>query len=157
LDVDLVAAIVYCRKQHILSTGKRVPSRQICNQGVDIMRMSFVRAAVAAGLLGCATGITLGVAFAGADTAVVKIDNYTFTPKSVTVKAGTTVTWTNQDDETHTVTSTTKQFKSKALDTDDKFTFAFTTPGIYEYFCSLHPSMTGTIVVGAATGAGAVP
>ena len=70
------------------------------------MRMSFARAAVVAGLLGCATGITLGVAFAGADDAAVKIDNFTFTPKSVTVKAGTTVTWTNQDDIPHTVTST---------------------------------------------------
>jgi plastocyanin len=121
------------------------------------MRISFARASVAAGLLGCATGITLGVAFAGADTATVKIVNFTFAPKSVTVKAGTTVTWTNQDDETHTVTSTTKQFKSKPLDTDDKFTFTFTTPGTYEYFCSLHSYMTGTIVVDAATGAGATP
>ena len=87
--------------------------------------------------------------------AAVKIDNFTFTPKSVTVKAGTTVTWTNQDDIPHTVTSTTKQFRSKALDTEDKFTFTFSTPGTYDYFCSLHPKMTGTIVV-EATGAGAV-
>jgi plastocyanin len=119
------------------------------------MRMSFARAAVVAGVLGCATGISLGAAFAGADDAAVKIDNFTFTPKSVTVKAGTTVTWTNQDDIPHTVTSTTKQFRSKALDTDDKFTFTFSTPGTYDYFCSLHPKMTGTIVV-EATGAGAV-
>jgi plastocyanin len=119
------------------------------------MRMSFARAAVVAGVLGCATGISLGAAFAGADDGAVKIDNFTFTPKSVTVKAGTTVTWTNQDDIPHTVTSTTKQFRSKALDTDDKFTFTFSTPGTYDYFCSLHPKMTGTIVV-EATGAGAV-
>jgi plastocyanin len=121
------------------------------------MRIRFARAAVAAGLLGCATGITLGVAFAEADDVAVKIDNFTFTPKSVTVKAGTTVTWTNQDDIPHTVTSTTQQFRSKALDTDDKFTFTFSTPGTYEYFCSLHPQMTGIIVVEAATGGGAVP
>ena len=113
------------------------------------MRMSFARAAVVAGVLGCAIGITLGVAFAGAEDAAVKIDNFTFTPKSVTVKAGTTVTWTNQDDIPHTVTSTTKQFRSKGLDTDDKFTFTFSTPGTYDYFCSLHPQMTGTIVVEA--------
>ncbi len=119
------------------------------------MRMSFARAAVVAGVLGCATGISLGAAFAGAGDAAVKIDNFTFTPKSVTVKAGTTVTWTNQDDIPHTVTSTTKQFRSMALDTDDKFTFTFSTPGTYDYFCSLHPKMTGTIVV-EATGAGAV-
>jgi amicyanin len=102
-------------------------------------------------LLGCATGVTVGVAFAESDAAAVKIDNFTFGPKSVTVKAGTTVTWTNQDDIPHTVTSSSKQFKSKALDTDDKFSFTFTTPGTYEYFCSLHPHMTGTIVVEADT------
>jgi plastocyanin len=114
------------------------------------MRMSFARAAVAAGLLGCATGVTLGAAFAEGDAAaVLKIDNFAFMPKSVTVKAGTTVTWTNQDDETHTVTSTTKEFKSEPLSAGDKFTFTFTTPGTYKYFCSLHPFMTGTIVVEA--------
>jgi amicyanin len=113
------------------------------------MRMGFTHAAVMACLLGCAAGVTLGAAFAEGDAAAVKIDNFTFTPKSVTVKAGTTITWTNQDDIPHTVTSATKQFKSKALDTDDKFSFTFTTPGTYEYFCSLHPHMTGTIVVEA--------
>ena len=90
----------------------------------------------------------------GADTAV-KIDNFTFTPQRVTVKAGTTVTWTNQDDIPHTVASATKAFKSKALDTDD--TFSFTTAGVYEYFCSLHPHMTGTIVVEGATGGNPAP
>jgi len=102
-----------------------------------------------------ATGDLLPPTPALAAEVAVKIDNFTFTPKSVTVKAGTTVTWTNQDDIPHTVTSTTKQFRSKALDTDDKFTFTFSTPGTYDYFCSLHPKMTGTIVV-EATGAGAV-
>jgi plastocyanin len=86
-----------------------------------------------------------------ADTEV-KIDNFTFSPQRVTVKAGTTVTWLNEDDIPHTVASSTKAFKSKALDTGDKFSFTFTTPGVYEYFCSLHPHMTGTIVVEAATG-----
>lgn len=117
------------------------------------MRMSFARAVLAAGLLGSATGITLGVAFAAADDTAVKIDNFTFGPKSVTVKAGTTVTWTNQDDIPHTVTSTAQQFRSKPLDSGDTFTFTFSTPGTYKYFCSLHPQMTGTIVVEAAAGA----
>jgi plastocyanin len=126
-------------------------------RGQQRFAMSLARAAVAACLLGCAAGVTLGVAFAEGDVAAVKIDNFTFTPKSVTVKAGTTVTWTNQDDIPHTVTSTTKQFKSKALDTDDKFSFTFATPGTYEYFCSLHPHMTGTIVVEAAADPGAAP
>jgi plastocyanin len=85
----------------------------------------------------------------------VKIDNFTFNPQQVTVKAGTTVNWTNADDIPHTVTSSTQAFKSKALDTDDKFSFTFTTPGTFKYFCALHPHMTGTIVVEAATGSNA--
>jgi amicyanin len=86
-----------------------------------------------------------------ADTAV-KIANFTFDPPQITVKSGTTVVWTNDDDIPHTVMSTTKAFKSQALDTSDKFAFTFTAPGTYKYFCSLHPHMTGTIVVEATTG-----
>jgi amicyanin len=80
----------------------------------------------------------------------VKIDNFSFNPKQVTVKAGDTVTWVNHDDIPHTVTSKTLVFRSKALDSDDKFSFTFTAPGSFDYFCSLHPMMTGTIVVEAA-------
>jgi amicyanin len=83
----------------------------------------------------------------------VKIDNFTFNPKQVTVKAGDTVTWINHDDIPHTVTSKTMAFRSKAMDTDDKFSFTFATPGSYAYFCSLHPHMTGSVVVEASTGA----
>jgi plastocyanin len=82
----------------------------------------------------------------------VKIDNFTFNPERITVKAGTTVTWINGDDIPHTVVATTKAFKSKTLDTDDKFSFTFTTAGSYEYFCSLHPHMKASIMVEAATG-----
>ena len=82
----------------------------------------------------------------------VKIDNFTYNPQQITVKAGTTVTWTNHDDIPHTVTSKTGIFKSKALDTDDAFSFTFATPGSYPYFCALHPHMTGTIVVEADSG-----
>jgi len=82
----------------------------------------------------------------------VKIDNFTFAPQQVTVKAGDTVTWTNRDDIPHTVTSKTMAFRSKALDTNDKFSFTFSTPGTYAYFCSLHPHMTGTVVVEVGTG-----
>lgn len=84
-----------------------------------------------------------------AATVEVKIDNFTFNAQQVTVKAGDTVTWVNHDDIPHTVTSTNMAFRSKALDTDDKFSFTFATPGSYAYFCSLHPHMTGTIVVEA--------
>jgi amicyanin len=84
--------------------------------------------------------------------AAVAIDNFTFNPQKLTVKAGTTVTWTNNDDIPHAIAAVGKAFKSKALDTDNSFSFTFTTPGSYDYFCSLHPHMTGTIVVEAATG-----
>jgi plastocyanin len=85
-----------------------------------------------------------------ADTEV-KIHSFTFVPQRIIVKAGTTVTWINEDDIPHTVTSSSKLFKSKALDTKDKCSFTFTTPGSYEYFCSIHPHMTGALVVEAAT------
>ena len=81
----------------------------------------------------------------------VKIDNFTFPPQKLTVKAGTTVTWTNEDDIPHTVVST-GHFRSKALDTGDKYSFTFTTPGSYQYFCYIHPHMTGTIVVQPGNG-----
>jgi plastocyanin len=77
----------------------------------------------------------------------VTIDNFSFNPQVVTVAAGTTVTWVNHDDVPHTVTSTDKSFKSKALDTNDKFSFTFAKAGVYEYYCSVHPRMTGKVVV----------
>jgi plastocyanin len=77
---------------------------------------------------------------------IVTIDNFTFAPAQLVVKIGTTVTWKNQDDIPHTIVSAGK-FKSKALDTDDSYSFTFTAAGDYTYFCSLHPHMTGTIKV----------
>ncbi|MGC1466917.1 MAG: cupredoxin family copper-binding protein [Pseudolabrys sp.] len=97
----------------------------------------------------------LTAAPAGAEETQVKIDNFTFSPQQLTVKSGATVTWINQDDIPHVVVSDVRQFKSNALDTDDKFSFTFSTPGIYKYFCALHPHMTGIIVVQAATGSNA--
>ena len=81
--------------------------------------------------------------------AAVQIGNFTFKAPVTTVKVGTTVTWTNGDDIPHTVTSNTGLFKSKVLDTGDKFSFTFAKAGQFGYFCSLHPHMTGTIVVKA--------
>jgi plastocyanin len=92
---------------------------------------------------------------APAAAAEVEIDQFAFVPQRITVKAGTTVTWINEDDAPHTVASSNKLFKSNALDTGDKFSFTFTTPGTYAYFCSVHPHMTGTVVVEAASGADA--
>jgi plastocyanin len=80
-------------------------------------------------------------------TPEVKIDNFTFTAPSITVPAGTEVTWINRDDIPHTVVSQDGVFKSKALDTDDKFSFKFSEPGTYHYFCSIHPKMTAEVVV----------
>jgi plastocyanin len=79
----------------------------------------------------------------------VKIDNFSFGPASLTVAVGTTVTWTNRDDIPHTVVSTDdpKAFKSKVLDTDEKFSFTFSKAGTYPYFCSIHPKMTGKVIV----------
>ena len=77
----------------------------------------------------------------------VKIDNFSFGPAQLTVPSGTTVTWTNRDDIPHTVVSDDKVFKSKVLDTDEKFSFTFTKPGTYPYFCSVHPKMTGKVIV----------
>jgi plastocyanin len=82
-----------------------------------------------------------------AASAEVKIDNFSFGPVAITVPVGTTVTWTNRDDIPHTVVSTEKVFKSKVLDTDEKFSFTFTRAGEYPYFCSIHPKMTGKVVV----------
>src|SRR5271157_3986817 len=79
--------------------------------------------------------------------AAVKIDNFSFTPATITIPVGTTVRWTNHDDIPHTVVSDDKAFKSKVLDTDEQFTYTFTKPGTYSYFCSIHPRMTGKVVV----------
>lgn len=77
----------------------------------------------------------------------VKIDNFSFTPQTLTVHAGTKVTWVNKDDVPHTVASTDKKFKSGVLDTDEQFSYTFSAPGTYSYFCSVHPHMTGRIIV----------
>lgn len=82
-----------------------------------------------------------------AKTNEVKIDNFNFTPQTLTVPIGTQVTWVNKDDIPHTVTSGEKLFKSRALDTDDKFSFTFQKPGTNGYYCSMHPKMTGQIIV----------
>jgi plastocyanin len=122
--------------------------------------MKMMRSVLAAAVLGAFVGSGLAggvmVASAASPAASVSIDNFTFTPPTVTVRAGTTVTWTNKDDIPHGIAATNNAFpRSKALDTDDSYSFTFTTPGTYQYFCYVHPHMTGTIVVQAATGSNA--
>lgn len=82
-----------------------------------------------------------------AANADVKIDNFSFGPQTVTVPVGTTVTWTNRDDIPHTVVSTDGLFNSKVRDTDEKFSYTFAKAGTYPYYCSVHPKMTGKVVV----------
>jgi len=81
------------------------------------------------------------------ETMEVKIDNFSFGPATLTVPVGTSVTWANRDDIPHTVVSTDGVFKFKVLDTDEKFSFTFSKAGTYPYFCSVHPKMTGKVVV----------
>ena len=96
--------------------------------------------------LAAAVAVALGSLPAEAQEIKVTIDNFTFTPAELNLEVGDSVTWTNHDDIPHTIVSAGK-FRSKALDTDDSFTFTFTAAGDYRYFCSLHPHMTGMIKV----------
>ena len=120
--------------------------------------IGFMGAAVAHDMadMGVDTAMPAAVLAGGAPAQIaatapdaVTIDNFAFGPAAITVVAGTKVTWTNRDDEPHTVVSADdpKVFKSGALDTDDSFSFTFDKPGTYRYFCSIHPHMTGTVVV----------
>lgn len=88
-----------------------------------------------------------GAASPVAPEAQIKIDNFTFAPPTITVAAGTSVKWTNHDDIPHNIVSDDKSFKSKVLDTNDEFSYTFTKPGTYSYFCSIHPKMTGKVIV----------
>ncbi len=90
--------------------------------------------------------LLLPVGTARAEDTAVHIDNFTFEPKELAVKVGTTVTWTNRDDIPHTVVCAGK-FRSKPMDTDGTFSFTFAAAGEYKYFCSLHPHMTGMVKV----------
>ena len=75
------------------------------------------------------------------------IQDFSFQPATLTVRVGTKVTWVNRDDDPHTATATDKRFNSKTLDTGDQFSFEFKEPGTYNYYCALHPKMTGQVIV----------
>jgi plastocyanin len=107
----------------------------------------FAMPAIAAMLMLVASPSAKANDQSSAPSAEVKIDNFVFGPQTVTVPVGTTVTWTNHDDIPHTVVSTEGVFKSKVRDTDEKFFYTFTKAGTYPYYCSVHPKMTGTVVV----------
>ena len=106
------------------------------------------RALVVATLLGPIIGAMLAFgAVAAQDVNVVTIDNFTFSPKDLTVAVGTTVKFVNHDDIPHTVVENNKAFRSKPLDTDDSYSYTFASAGTFGYFCGLHPKMVGKIIV----------
>jgi plastocyanin len=107
------------------------------------------RSVVGAMLLGPILGAMLAFAAVAAQDAtdVVTIDNFTFSPKPLTVAVGTTVKWVNHDDIPHTVVEKNTTFRSKALDTDDSYSYTFTSAGTFDYFCGLHPHMVGQVIV----------
>ena len=117
----------------------------------SVKRMSALIAVLAVAFaLGCDAGAKQAESAGGKSAAgtAVKIDNFSFGPATITIRAGSTVTWTNNDDVPHVVTSDdNKLFKSKPLDTDDHFSFTFTKPGTYNYYCAIHPKMQATIIV----------
>ena len=112
-------------------------------------RFTKHRAVIVAMLLGPIVGAMLGAAAVAAQDAtnVVTIDNFSFTPKEVTVPVGTTVKWVNHDDIPHSVVNKDKVFRSPALDTDDSYSYTFASAGTFDYFCGLHPFMSGKIIV----------
>ena len=118
-----------------------------CNSAKANSRFHLVIGlAIAAGL--GAGAITAREAHAALETpATITIDNFTFGPADMTVKAGTAVKWTNHDDIPHSVVATDKSFRSAALDTNDSYSFTFKTVGTFMYFCGLHPHMTGKVTV----------
>jgi len=112
-------------------------------------RFAISRALIVAMLLGPIVGamLALGSAAAQDATNVITIDNFTFSPKELTVAVGTTVKWVNHDDIPHLVVEKKTTFRSKALDTDDSYSYTFTSAGTFDYFCGLHPQMVGQVIV----------
>ena len=112
-------------------------------------RLAISRAVVVAMLSGPILGAMLafGAVAAQDATNVITIDNFTFTPPELTVALGTTVKWVNHDDIPHLVVNKDKAFRSKALDTDDSFSYTFASAGTFDYFCGLHPHMVGKVIV----------
>jgi len=115
--------------------------RCVCIAGLAAVMLAMVL------LLAGSPNVTANTQQPSSPTAEVKIDNFSFGPQTVTVGVGTKVAWINQDDDPHKVVSTDDVFKSKVLDTGEKFSYTFTKAGNYPYFCSIHPKMTGTVVV----------
>jgi plastocyanin len=121
----------------------------ISHLGFAAARLAVSRALVLALLSGPVVGAMLafGAVAAQDATNVITIDNFTFSPKELTIPVGTTVQWVNHDDIPHTIVEKKTSFRSKALDTNDSYSYTFTSAGAFDYFCGLHPHMVGKIVV----------
>jgi plastocyanin len=113
---------------------------------VNVRRTQLLLTAVGMLVLG-AMEIYIPSAAEPSDPTTIAVKDFMFTPTPLTVKAGSTVTWTNMDDEPHTVVSDTGMFKSGGMDTNESFSYKFDKPGTYHFTCSIHPRMVGTIVV----------
>lgn len=111
--------------------------------------MFAIRFAAPVAALAAAGFLAFGAARAAAPAAAVTIDNFSFAPMTLTVTAGATVTWTNDDDIPHTVRAVDGSFHSPPMDSGDSFSLAFAKPGVYTYFCSIHPKMIGKVIVKA--------
>ena len=121
----------------------------------SLLVSSSRRAAAVSVLTLCAAAVlpTLSaIAASPAATVTVDITKFTYAPKELTIAPGTRVVWTNKDETPHTVTSNDKRFASKGLDTGDKFEHTFAAPGDFDYICTVHPFMTGTVHVRAIPG-----
>jgi len=109
--------------------------------------MSLIHDSLRAFAAGAVVCCVVYAALAAPGEAHLTIDNFTFKPDIVAVRVGTTIVWENNDDIPHSIVEKTGKFHSAALDTEDKFSFTFDKAGTFEYFCGLHPHMTGKVVV----------
>jgi plastocyanin len=121
----------------------------ISHLGFAAARLAVSRALVLALLSGPVVGAMLafGAVAAQDATNMITIDNFTFSPKELTIPVGTTVQWVNHDDIPHTIVEKKTTFRSKALDSNDSYSYTFTSAGAFDYFCGLHPHMVGKIIV----------
>jgi plastocyanin len=128
-------------------TGDHMPT-SIRDRRIVIAGFAGSRGVVGAMLAGPVVGALLACRMVAAqEVKMISIDNFTFAAKELTVAVGSTVNWINHDDIPHTIVAKNSAFRSKALDTDDVYSFTFTSAGTFDYVCGLHPQMTGTVIV----------
>ncbi|MEO8926573.1 MAG: cupredoxin domain-containing protein [Caulobacteraceae bacterium] len=130
-----------------MSNRKHHRHFRLVPRGASALFLALTLLVGGTGMVGVVAG---GVhAAAAARVVTVKIANFDFAPRALVVAPGTTVTWINDDDDAHSIVADSHSFHSQALDTDEKFSFTFSTSGEYGYHCGLHPRMTGKVIVKA--------